>query len=137
MKLIPVRHIATAKKEKSNTGRFNIREVQAVLDGKDLVHPLHKHDFFFVLALQRGQVIHEIDFIEHDIQDFTTFILHPGQVHQLRLKAFSTGYLMEFDTAFYQPKNSITDQSWRKARSKNYCKMEVTRFMKLLSLLSL
>jgi AraC family transcriptional activator of pobA len=136
VKLIPIRQIAFGKKEKNNADRFNIREVQTVVDGKDLVHHLHKHDFFFVLALQKGQGIHEIDFIKHHLQDNTIFILRPGQVHQLELKADCTGYLLEFDTAFYQPKNSITDQGWRTTMNKNYCEVEVSRFKKLLSTLS-
>ena len=58
MKTIPVRQIAPPQREQSNAGRFSIRDVQQVLNGKDLVHDLHKHDFFFVLAMQKGNGIH-------------------------------------------------------------------------------
>lgn len=43
---------------------------------------------------------------------------------------------MEFDLSFYQPKNTITDQRWKKASSKNYCELEAARFMKLQSILT-
>jgi AraC-like DNA-binding protein len=43
---------------------------------------------------------------------------------------------MEFDLSFYQPKNAITDQRWKKASNKNYCQVEAARFMKLHSTLS-
>ncbi|HLG39733.1 MAG TPA: AraC family ligand binding domain-containing protein, partial [Chitinophagaceae bacterium] len=136
MKTIPVRRIASAQKEQSDAGRFSIREVQQVINGKDLVHDLHKHDFYFVLALQKGTGIHDIDFVQCQVHDYSIFILRPGQVHSLELKADSTGFLMEFDLTFYQPKNSISDQRWKKASSKNYCEVEAGRFMRLHSLLA-
>lgn len=135
MKSIPVRQIMAVSNEQNNTGRFSIRDVQQILKGKDLVHDLHKHDFFFVLALQQGRGVHEIDFIQYEAHDNTVFIIRPGQVHRLTLSADSIGYLMEFDRAFYQPKNTITDQRWKKAVNKNHCKVEAARFLKLHSIL--
>lgn len=135
MKTIPVRHIISSLVEQDNPGRFSIRTVEQVLNGKDLVHTLHKHDFFFVLAIQKGKGIHEIDFTKYPVHDYCIFILRPGQVHQLQLDAGSTGFLMEFDLSFYQPKNTITEHRWKKASSKNYCEVEAARFMKLHSIL--
>jgi len=90
MKQIPVRHIASPH-DTAISGRFNIRDVANLLGGKDLRQDLHRHDFYFVLALQKGKGKHEIDFKEYDIQDNAIFILRPGQVHHLQLKAGSTG----------------------------------------------
>jgi AraC family transcriptional regulator, transcriptional activator of pobA len=134
MKAIPVRQISS--KEQNNAGRFSIRAIQQILQGKNLVHGLHKHDFFFVLALQQGKGIHEIDFIQYEAHDHTVFIIRPGQVHRLELSVGSTGFLMEFDRTFYQPKNTITDQRWKKATSKNHCEVDAGRFLKLHSILS-
>ena len=134
MKTIPVRNIAPQGVQNS-IGRFSIRTIEQVLNGKDLVHTLHKHDFFFVLAVQKGKGIHEIDFIEYQVHDNCIFILRPGQVHQLQIKYGSTGFLMEFDLSFYQPQSSITEHRWKKASSKNYCEVEAERFMKLHSIL--
>lgn len=135
MKKIPIRQIAATHKESSPAGRFSIRQVSDLLNGDDLFHPLHKHDFFFVLALEKGKGGHEIDFIRYDLQDNGIFILRPGQVHQLELKAGCSGFLLEFDSSFYQPKNTITDQRWKKAIRKNYCQPEENRFKYLLSVL--
>jgi hypothetical protein len=49
----------------------------------------------------------------------------------LELTAATTGFLMEFDLSFYQPKNRITEHRWKKASSKNYCEVEDARFTKL------
>ena len=116
-------------------GRFSIRDVRQLLNGKDLMHDLHKHDFYFILALQEGRGIHEIDFVPYDLHPHSIFLLRPGQVHRLVLKANSTGFLMEFDPMFYQPGNAAEDQRWRKATSKNYCPMESGRFLKLRAIL--
>lgn len=137
MKTIPIRRIAATHQAQSNAGRFSIRDLRTVLDGKDLVHDLHKHDFYFILAVEQGQGIHEIDFVRYGIQNNVLFILRPGQVHELRLAAGSTGYLLEFDTAFYQPNTVREEQRWKKVTVKNYCEVEQSRFEQLLSFLSI
>lgn len=136
MKKIPVRHISPTHKEQTSSGRFSIRTVQDLLAGKDLFQDLHRHDFFFILALQKGTGTHEIDFTAHTVIDNTVFFLRPGQVHQLELKTGCTGYLMEFNTAFYHPKDQLSTQRLRKASNKNFCQPAANRFEKLLAVLS-
>ena len=135
MKAIPVRQITSTSSEQINAGRFSIRDIQQILHGNNLVHGLHKHNFFFVLALQKGKGIHEIDFIQYEAHDNVVFIIRPGQVHRLELSADSTGFLMEFDHTFYQPKHTITSHRWKKAASKNHCEVEAARFLKLQTIL--
>lgn len=136
MKNIPVRHITVTEKEPFFYGQFKIRDIAHILNGSDLIHDLHRHDFFFVLLLYKGTGIHEIDFTPYRVHDHCVFILRPGQVHRLELKADCTGFLMEFDQSFYQPKETITDHRWKKAVSKNYCEVEALRFSKLHALLT-
>ena len=131
MKSIPVRRITPTGQEPGQPGRFSIREIADVLAGKDLVHALHKHDFYFILVVQHGRGVHEIDFVAHDIQDRTIFVLRPGQVHSLTLKAGATGLLLEFDLDFYRPRHSITEARWRKAISRNACRPKPDNFMAL------
>jgi AraC-like DNA-binding protein len=101
-----------------------------------LFHELHKHDFYFVLALSRGEGLHEIDFVPYPVKNHSVFILRPGQVHRLQLDNINTGFLMEFDPHFYQPGQTITSQRWKKASVKNHCELEVSRFSKLHAILS-
>ncbi|WP_336514438.1 helix-turn-helix transcriptional regulator [Pollutibacter soli] len=131
MKTIPVRHIASAQRLHNGAGRFSVRDLEQVLNGKDLVHDLHRHDFYFVLAVHSGSGIHEIDFVQYPVQSNAVFILRPGQVHRLELTADTTGFLLEFDLSFYQPKNTIAEHRWKKASGKNYCEIEDARFKKL------
>ena len=134
MKSFPVRQI-TLSHERVISGRFKIRAVEDILGGEDLLHEFHRHDFFFVLALEKGDGTHEVDFTPYKLHDNSIFFLRPGQVHQLELKAGSTGFLMEFDTAFYHPVDNTANQRLTKASNKTFCAFEDSRFKKLLSLL--
>ena len=136
MKNIHVRHITTTPGEHAISGRFKIRDVAEVLGGRDLLHAFHRNDFFFVLALQKGIGTHEIDFTPYDVRDNSIFFLRPGQVHQLELKAGCSGFLMEFDSTFFNAAHTGTHQRLIKASNKTYCEFEHTRFKKLLSLLA-
>jgi AraC-like DNA-binding protein len=134
MKAIPVRHIKPA--EQSALGRFSIRKIEHVLDGSDLQHDLHRHNFFFMLLVQSGEGVHEIDFVPHAVTDGSVFLLRPGQVHQLCLKTGATGYLMEFDTEFYRPTDKSSAHRFRRAAGKNRCHPETATFERLNALLS-
>jgi AraC family transcriptional activator of pobA len=100
MKNIPIRKLDVRQKELDVSESFNIRAVQDLLSGRDMVQDLHRHDFFYVLALEKGKGTHAIDFTSYKISGYSVFFLRPGQVHQLKLKAGSAGYLMEFTADF-------------------------------------
>jgi len=136
MKDIPIRHIIENSKAASTAERFNIRTVQEILAGNILKQELHRHDFFFVLLLKDGKGSHEIDFTEYEVRDKSVFFLRPGQVHQLELDADCSGYLMEFNNAFYHPKEKSSSQRLRKASNKNFCLLELNRFTKLQEVLT-
>jgi len=136
MKTIPIRRITSSYTELNTFGQFSIRKIANVLNGKDIVHDLHKHDFFLILLLEKGDGIHEIDFIKYQLHNHDIFILRPGQVHMLTMKSKCTGYIMEFDPAFYQPSNKMSDQRFKKAIGRNYCKVANNNFKNLESTLS-
>lgn len=136
MKKIPIRQLVSSRQELHSPERFKIRRVEDILGGGDLVHALHRHDFFFILALKKGAGNHEIDFTAYKVLDNSVFFIRPGQVHQLELKAGCTGYLVEFNSEFYHPKDNTSNQRLRKASNKNYCELEISRFNKLQTILS-
>lgn len=136
MKKIPIRQLSSPQQELPSTERFKIRRVEDIIGDADLVHDLHRHDFFFILALQKGRGRHEIDFVEYDVLDNSVFFIRPGQVHQLELKVGSTGMLVEFNNEFYNPKDKLSNQRLRKASNKNYCELELNRFNRLQAILN-
>lgn len=136
MKKIPIRYIKATQKEPVFSGSFSIRDVRELLSGKDMVQELHRHDFFYMLALKKAAGNHEIDFAPYQVCDNSVFFMRPGQVHQLSLKAVSTGYLMAFKTDFYHPHEKASNQLVRKASNMNSYYPDANSFKKLLSILT-
>jgi len=136
MDKIPIRHISSTQKEPDFSKSFSIRDVQALLAGKDMLQELHRHDYFFMLVLKKGMGNHEIDFTPYEICDNVVYFMRPGQVHQLVLKEGSTGYLMQFSNDFYFPLDNASKQLLRKTSKINYYQLNANGFQKLFPILT-
>ncbi len=123
MKSIPIRSIQTQQSKANLLEGFKIRSIEEVLAGNDMSQDLHRHDFYFILAVCKGSGIHTIDFIEHPVKANAIFIMRPGQVHKLQLKAGSEGYLLEFSKDF-QLLSKTGVELLRKATNRNYCQLD-------------
>ncbi|HVU84548.1 MAG TPA: AraC family transcriptional regulator, partial [Puia sp.] len=115
---------------------FSIRDIHELLAGGDMVQELHRHDFFYILALKKGTGSHDIDFTSYAVSDNAVFIMRPAQVHQLVLKAGSAGYLMQFRDEFYFPHDKVSKQLLRKASNINHYQLNSKGFIKLFDLLA-
>jgi AraC family transcriptional regulator, transcriptional activator of pobA len=136
MDRLPTIHAKTVKKEPEPAEGFSIRDIKVLLAGKDMVQDLHRHDYFHVLALKKGMGNHEADFTSYEFCDKSLFFMRPGQVHQVMLKAESTGYLMEFKTDFYTPPPRVSKMLMCKTMNKNLCHQDAKRFQKLFYILT-
>jgi len=136
MESIPIRKINLSRREPAFPEGFDIRDVQDLLAGKDMVQELHRHDFFYILTLKKGTGNHEIDFTSYEVGDNSVFFMRPGQVHQLTLKAGSTGYLMQFNTDFFYSHDQVSGQRLRKTSNTNFYQLGSDKFKKLLSIVS-
>lgn len=136
MKNIPIRHINTPPEEAYPSKSFGIRDVRDLLAGKDMVQELHRHDFFYILALKKGTGSHEIDFTPYEVCDNSVFFMRPGQVHQLELKAGSIGYLLQCTADFYYSYEKPSNQLLRRASAVNLYQCDADRFAKIFSLLT-
>ncbi|HRG83534.1 MAG TPA: AraC family transcriptional regulator [Chitinophagaceae bacterium] len=135
MNQIPVRQIKAALTEPSLSGSFNIRNIRPLLKQADMKQPLHRHEYYFILFLEKGKGEHIIDFEKYTIRSRTVFIMRPGQVHQLDLKKGSQGYLLEFDLRFYSPKDESLKRFFRQALYKSCCIPSAKGFQELNSIL--
>jgi AraC-like DNA-binding protein len=133
---IPIRHIQEIQKEPNLSGSFVIRDIQEMLDGKEMVQELHRHDFFYILVLKKGTGSHEIDFNPYAIENHSLFVMRPGQVHQLTLSVGSTGFLLQFKTDFLYSHTSVSQQHLRKACLQNFYALEPEGFHKIEVLLT-
>ena len=127
---IPLRHIAPPPGEAGLSGNFTIRDIAAMLAGKDMVQELHRHDFYYLLALQKGGGTHAIDFTPYEVRDHVVFFMRPGQVHALTLQAGATGYLLAFQA------DMADGELLRKAAARNGYYFDAGGFSPLHSLLT-
>ena len=135
MNEIPLRKIRS-QKEPAFAESFSIRNIADVLAGRDMVQELHRHDFFFMLALEKGRGKHEIDFKQFEITGHSIFLMRPGQVHHLMLKAGSTGYLIGFQNDFLNSNDRTSSQLLREASKRNHYLVDRNRFKKMNDLLT-
>lgn len=138
MKPIPVRrHIKTPAGKVDPAEIFSIRDLRSVMGQQERAHELHRHDFYFLLALESGSGTHEIDFEKHAVRKGQVFVLRPGQVHRLHLQPNSRGYLVEFSKEFYPGDNREAGERLRKAAGRNLCKPLPAGFVKIAAALEL
>ena len=69
----------------------------------------HRHDYYTIIFIERGQGTHFIDFTEYDIADRSIFFIMPGQMHQVILSSEPTGWIITFTEEFLIA-NSIPDK---------------------------
>ncbi len=124
---IPVRKIKDSFFELG----FSIRTIEPLVADGDLIHDLHRHDFYFMLCVRNGKGVHEIDFTHYEVNDYTVFFVRPGQVHYLRLEQGSTGFMVQFTPDFYAPRENPASLVLRKASNKNLCQLSTERFDKI------
>ncbi|CAM1343748.1 AraC family transcriptional regulator [Tenacibaculum amylolyticum] len=123
-------------KEPNLSEKFSISNLNSLLIEKDMIEKIHRHDFFFVLAIEKGNGEHQIDFTDYAINNHSVFILRPGQVHQLVLKKGSKGYLMFFDSSFYSPKEKLKKEMLLTISRNNYYKLEAETYIRLTTILT-
>jgi AraC-like DNA-binding protein len=135
MKNIPVRKFESKRQELLLSGNFLILSLKELLAGKEIATHLHRHDYYHLLVVDKGTGDHAIDFVNYPVKGNTVFFLRPGQVHQLKLKAGTTGYLVEFKSDFCSAYQPAFSPLLRKAGGRNFCRPESGGFKKLLSVL--
>jgi AraC family transcriptional regulator, transcriptional activator of pobA len=131
---IPVRQITTLQQSTSPAGTFSIRDLSTMTAEADLVQPIHRHDFSFLLALERGAGEHTIDFVKYDVTNNCIFVLRPGQVHELLINRGSSGFLLEFNGSFYGSKEPQSSRL-TKAFSATLHRYDTHQFATVFSLL--
>lgn len=125
MKEITIRKI----KKPSILDNFEIIRFEDLLVDKNMEEGLHRHDFFFLMVLEKAGGKHHIDFNNYPVSSNTITLIRPGQVHELILEKGSKGYLVTFNSSFYNENKDIL----RKVAHYNYYKFDKQEFGKILS----
>lgn len=129
MQHIPVRHFENPSGTSAATENFSIRSLQQLTDHRELNEPLHRHDFYYLLAIETGAGLHEIDLTPYPVRDESVFLLRPGQMHRLHLHNHSQGFLLQFRSDFVTGEHTPL---LRRIAHKNYCTLASGGFSALL-----
>ena len=80
---------------------FSITRMEDIYDRrKGKKDPPHRHDFYTILLVRKAEGKHLIDFNTYPLQGHTITFISPGQVHQLKERKRSEGYVLVFTPAF-------------------------------------
>jgi len=60
----------------------------------------HRHDYYTIVYIERGEGVHYVDFAEYRIEDRTIYFIQPGQMHQLVLTSEPVGWVITFTEEF-------------------------------------
>jgi AraC-like DNA-binding protein len=69
----------------------------------------HRHDFYTIIFIEKGEGVHFVDFAEYKIENHTIYFIQPGQMHQLVLTAEPVGWVISFTEEFLMA-NSIPEK---------------------------
>lgn len=136
MKKIPLRQLTNRQTAPGFADGFSIRSIASLFSENDITQELHRHNYFLILAVEKGKGEHIIDFTAYPVRSNTVFFMRPGQVHELLLKKGSTGFLMEFNSDFYHPHNKSAGLVFRKVSNRNFCPIDSVRTANLFALLN-
>ena len=124
LKKIPIKKIINAGPEIDFSKTIGIRDLGDVLHGKPMNEKLHRHNFYFVLAVKNGKGQHDIDFTAYPVNNHNIFFIRPGQVHELYLEENGTGYLLYFKSEAYLSQDNFKTLLLRKASRQHLYQME-------------
>jgi len=60
----------------------------------------HRHDYYTIIFIERGEGVHFVDFTEYKVEDRTIYFIQPGQMHQLVLACEPEGWVITFTEEF-------------------------------------
>ncbi len=98
-KPIPIYGIDHFKKEEDRLTPYQVEKFDAYRHF-NVEYP-HRHDFFEILYLNKGEGKHIIDENKYEIKPPCVFFLSPGQSHELELSEDVEGYIFLFRSEFY------------------------------------
>ena len=101
-------------------GNFQILKLDEVLKNQEMIEKSHRHDFYFILVIQKGKGTHTIDFKDYKVVSNSIYFLRPGQIHELYLHKNTQGYLITFDKDFYNSNTATSKQQFNALFGQNY-----------------
>jgi AraC family transcriptional activator of pobA len=71
----------------------------------------HRHDFYYCVLVDKGNMEMEVDFKKVHLTDQTLFLSYPGQIHQINSARMEHGWFLAFDPSILDKQlKEILDQ---------------------------
>lgn len=71
----------------------------------------HRHDFYYCVLVDKGNMEMEVDFKKVRLIDQTLFLSYPGQIHQINSARMEHGWFLAFDPSMLDEQlKNILDQ---------------------------
>lgn len=88
--------------QQAGANSFYIETLAAHLRNHSFVNDPHKHDFYLILYITRGDGEHTIDFKNYKVTPGSFFLMTPGQVHSWKLGPKTDGFIIFFNHQFLE-----------------------------------
>lgn len=98
---VPIRRVKRISNVE-NTSWFEMTELKKDGDNLDVIVEPHRHDYYHIMYIKHGVGEHHIDFKTFEITPESFFFVSPGQVHALEVSPDVEGYVLTFNSGFYQ-----------------------------------
>ena len=108
---IPVRKLKEAYFEE----RFSIRKTEPLVMEKNLCMIYTGNDFIFALFIKKEKGIHEIDFVNYEVSDYSVFFASRTGT-SIEAKQRTSGFMLQFAPDFYSPHENPAIQVLRKVK---------------------
>lgn len=97
---IPV--IANCTIDPKDPDSFLVEDLGSYVDAhRNMIFP-HKHSFYHFVVFTAGSGSHTIDFKHYPIQAQQAYFMAPGQVHTWNFKGDEQGFIVNFQSDFFQ-----------------------------------
>ncbi len=72
----------------------------------------HKHNFYQIIIINKGNGSHQIDFTKHQVKKKHIFIMKPGQVHSWNFPKDIEAYVIDFSFQSFAENKENTLERW-------------------------
>lgn len=104
--MIEKRDIHQTQAAPNYTYEFEVKTLDRLKEYPKIFGSPHRHDFYFVLYLEKGNTSQAVDFKQYNMEAEQLLFMYPGQVHSFAYDKEAKGYTLYFTDSFLQNTNS-------------------------------
>lgn len=84
-----------------NKSSFDLKGLEVIYQNSNGENDIpHRHDYYTIIFIEKGEGIHFVDFTEYKIEDQSIYFILPGQIHRVAFTSIPKGYIITFTEEF-------------------------------------